>query len=61
MKTMKRRIFSGTVCEQYVYNVSDGIKNLSDYDPERIKKERFVDEAAYEKHKENISRRWHPI
>lgn len=59
VKTMKRRIFSGTVCEQYVYNVSDGIKNLPGYDPEQIKKERFVDEAAYEKHKENISRRRH--
>ncbi len=59
MRTMKRRIYAGAVCEQYVYNVSDGVKNLSDYDPERIKKERFLDESAYEKHKENISRRRH--
>lgn len=59
IKTMKRRIFSGEVCEQLVYPVSDGVKNPTDYTPEKRKKERFKDAEAYEKFKEDISRRNH--
>lgn len=58
-KTMKRRIFSGAVCEQIVYSVGNGVKNLSAYDPEKVRKERFEDAEAYRKHKENIARRNH--
>ena len=56
---MKRRIFSGTVCEQIVYNVPDSTRNILNYDPERIPKDRFESEADYEKFKVDISRRKH--
>ena len=59
VKTMKRRIFSGAVCEQIVYNVPDGVRIPENYDPERVKKERFKDAEAYEKFKEDISRKTH--
>lgn len=58
-KTKKRRIFSGAVCEQYVYNEPDGVRVPENYDPERVKKERFKDSEAYDEFKEGISRRLH--
>lgn len=57
--TMKRRIFAGNTCEQLVYNVSDGVKNLQDYDPEKPPRSRFKDESDRIRHKEEISRRTH--
>ena len=59
MKQMKRRIFAGSICEQVVYNVPDGVRNIKDYDPEKLRRERFEDDAAYKKFKEEISRRNH--
>lgn len=59
MKTMKRRIFYGSVCEQQVYNVSDRVRDVISFEPEKIPKERFEDEEAYKKFKEDISRRNH--
>lgn len=59
MKQMKRRIFSGAICEQLVYNVPDGVRNVLNYDPEKLRKDRFEDEEAYLKFKERISRRNH--
>lgn len=59
MKQMKRRIFAGATCEQIVYNVPEGVRCPENYDPERRKKERFEDEAAYDKFKLEISRRNH--
>lgn len=59
MKTMKRRIFSGAVCEQIVYNVPDRVRDPKEYDPENLKKDRFDCEEAYEKFKSDISRRKH--
>ena len=58
-KTMKRRIFAGAVCEQFVYNVSNGVRNLSDYDPERCRRERFETDEEYKKFKYEIARRNH--
>lgn len=59
-RTMKRRIFCGAICEQIVYQVPDRVRNTKEYDPEKaVKKERFADEAAYEKFKTEISRRNH--
>lgn len=58
-KQMKKRTFSGVICEQECYNVPDNIRNILGYGPERISKERFEDEAAYLKFKEGISRRNH--
>ena len=58
-RQMKRRIFSGSVCEQLVYNVPTGVKNVSTYDPEKPKRQRFKDEAERAKHREEISRRNH--
>lgn len=57
MKTMKRRIFSGAICEQLVYNVSDSVKNASAHDPEKSSRKRFKDEEERAKHREEISRR----
>lgn len=59
VKTKKRRKFAGAVCEQIVYNVPDGVRNPENYDPERVKKDRFKDKEAYIKFKEDISRRTH--
>ena len=56
MKTMKRRVFSGSVCEQVVYNVSDNVKNIKDYDP---KPPRFKTEEEKQLFLLGISRRKH--
>lgn len=59
MRRMKRRTFSGPICEQIVYSVPDRVRDTADYDPEKIDKQRFESEAEYEKFKEGISRRKH--
>lgn len=59
MKQMKRRIFMGAICEQVVYCVPDGVRNIKEYDPEKVRKDRFEDEKSYQKFKEDISRRNH--
>lgn len=56
---MKRRIFSGDVCEQFVYNAPDGCRVPEKHDPEKIRKERFKTEESYEKFRDGISRRNH--
>lgn len=58
-KQMKRRIFMGAMCEQTVYCVPDGVRKVAEYDPEKIRKDRFENEAAYDKFKEDLSRRNH--
>lgn len=57
IKSMKRRIFSGRICEQIVYNVPDGVRNPKAYDPEKPQRRRFKDEMERAKHREEISRR----
>ena len=57
MKRMKRRIFSGAICEQKVYNVPDGVKDPANYDPEKPRRKRFKDDAEYERFKLEIARR----
>ena len=54
MRKVKRRIFSGAVCEQLVYSISDRAK-LSTSKP----RPRFKDEAERIAHKTLISRRHH--
>ncbi len=56
---MKKRSFYGMICEQQVYNVPDGVRKIEDYDPEKVKKDRFENEADYKKFKLEISRRNH--
>lgn len=58
-KLMKQRIFAGCTCEQQVYSVPDGIRKPESYDPEKMKKDRFESETAYDKFKLGISRRNH--
>lgn len=55
MKRIKRRTFSGVVCEQEIYNVQDGT-SLKDARPSRP---RFKTEEERERHKTEISRRKH--
>lgn len=55
MKRVKRRRFSGVVCEQIVYNVSDRVRDIKHAKP-RL---RFKDEAERELHRTMISRRHH--
>lgn len=55
MKRIKKRIFSGAVCEQIVFNVSDRTRNIAKAKP-RL---RFKDRAEREQHKLLISRRRH--
>jgi hypothetical protein len=50
---VKRRIFSGAVCEQEVYTVPDRLKNIRNAEP----KVRFENEAEREEHRRGISRR----
>ena len=57
IKTMKKRIFSGAICEQLVYNVPNGVKDLKSYDPEKPRRKRFKDLAEYEEFKQKISLR----
>lgn len=59
VKMMKRRYFSGAVCEQLVYPVSDGVKNPLEYTPEKLPRKRFKTEEEYERFKLEISRRNH--
>ena len=59
MKQLKRRSFMGAICEQVVYCVSDGVRKVEEYDPEKVRKDRFENEAAYQKFKTDISRRNH--
>lgn len=59
VKMMKRRIFAGAVCEQLVYPVSDGVKNVSEYTPEKQPRKRFKDEEEYARFKLEIARRNH--
>lgn len=60
-KTMKRRIFCGSVCEQIVYQVPDGVRDIQKWDPEQqaARKKRSDNPKAYAKMKENISRKAH--
>lgn len=59
MRQAKRRIFSGTICEQIVYELPKAARNPSLYDPEEAKRKRFPDEGSYRKFKEEISRQTH--
>lgn len=53
MRRVKKRIFSGNVCEQIVYNVSD----RGDVKKAKPKKPRFKDEAEREAHRTGIAKR----
>lgn len=55
MQKVKRRIFSGVVCEQEVFNISARIKEIKHAAPRM----RFRDEGERAKHREGISRRKH--
>lgn len=57
VKTMKKRIFAGAICEQLVYNVPNGAKDCASYDPEKPRRKRFKDQEEYEAFKKNISLR----
>lgn len=55
MQRVKRRIFSGVVCEQEVYSVPDRIKDIGKAEP----RPRFKNEEERELHRIGISRRKH--
>lgn len=55
VKTMKKRIFSGSVCEQLVYNVPSGVKDPMKHDPEKPSRQRFKDEEERKHHRDKIS------
>lgn len=55
MQRVKRRTFSGVVCEQEVFSVPDRLKNLDKAEP----RTRFKSEEEREAHKLGISRRRH--
>ncbi len=55
MQRVKRRIFSGVVCEQEVFTVSDRTENIKNAEP----RPRFKTEEERELHKIGISRRRH--
>lgn len=55
MPRIKRRIFSGGVCEQEIFTVSANCKNLKDAEPP----ERFKTEYERAQHREGMSRRHH--
>lgn len=55
MKRIKKRTFSGVVCEQIVFNVSDRVRNIKNAKPQM----RFKTQEERERHKILISRRRH--
>lgn len=57
IKTMKKRIFSGAICEQIVHNVPNGVRDVKTYDPEKPSRKRFKDQEEYTAFKKNISLR----
>lgn len=59
MRTVKRRIYSGTICEQLVYNVPDGVQNINDYDQDKHIRQRFRDAEERAAFLKEISRRVH--
>lgn len=52
---VKRRIFSGAVCEQEVFTVSDGLRNLRKAE----KRLRFHSDEERKQHRDGIARRHH--
>ena len=56
MRRVKRRTFSGAVCEQEVYTVADRVQDIRHAKPSRP---RFLTEEEREQHKLGISRRRH--
>lgn len=59
MRRMKRRIFAGAVCEQIIYNVPDGVRDVQGFEPERKIRQRFRDEKERAEFLREISRRLH--
>ena len=55
MKRIKRRIFSGAICEQIVYGVGDNTVKIKESKP-RV---RFANQEERERHRTEISRRKH--
>lgn len=55
MQRIKRRTFSGVVCEQEVYNISERTKDIKKAEP----RPRFKDEEEREQHKTLMSKRHH--
>ncbi len=51
MKRVKRRIFGESVCEQIIYNVSDGVKDLTGTRP---RPPRFKSDAERERHRQHL-------
>lgn len=58
-RRMVRRINSGAMLEVTEYNVPSRVADTAAYDPEKQRRERFPDEAAYLRFKTEISRRNH--
>ena len=56
MKILKRRIFSGCMCEQIVYIAPDNVRNIKDYEP---RAPRFKNDEERQKFLMGISRRRH--
>ena len=57
--TVKRKIYSGPIIEQLVYNIPDGTPNIEAYDPDKQLRKRFRDEAERAAFLKEISRRVH--
>lgn len=55
MQRVKRRTFSGVVCEQEVFSISDRLTDIRKAEP----RQRFKTDEEREQHKINISRRKH--
>lgn len=55
MRRVKRRTFSGCVCEQEVYCIADNVRNVKSAQP----RPRFENEEDRAKHREGIARRHH--
>lgn len=55
MRRIKRRTFSGVVCEQEVFSVSDRMQDIRKAEP----RQRFKTDEEREQHRINISRRKH--
>ena len=59
MRRVKRRIFSGTVCEQEVYLTTDQTTPVRQLEGGKVHRLRFRDEEERKRHREGMARRAH--
>lgn len=58
MQRVKRRIFSGVVCEQEVFNVSDRLTDIKKAEPRRALRQRKSENNTRSEYQDGNTRGW---